>query len=125
MKTHSNIDFKEMAEHYATQIEGWHLFYESFIEYEYVLSVSNGVLFEMRSEIAKAKRSGNRSAENAEKRVNMLNDCISKMHGMNNRCMMLHKKLKQSVAKQLDLEKENQELKNEIEAIKKSFNEQA
>lgn len=125
MKTHSNIDFKELAEHYETQIEGWHLFYESFIEYEYVLSVSNGVLFEMRSEIAKAKKSGNKSAENAEKRVNILNDCISKMQGMNNRCMMLQKKLKQSLEKQLRAEDEVIELKNEIEAIKKSFNEQA
>ena len=120
----TNTDWKQLSEYYSIQIEGWHLFYQSFIEYENVLSVSKGVLVEMYSEIAKAKIKGNRRTENAEKRVNILFEGIKKMEAMNNRCMNLQSKLKSVCARELDLELENKKLKSELEAIKKSYDEQ-
>lgn len=127
MKTHSkNIDFKELAEQYSVQIEGWHLFYESFIENDFSLSIARGILFEMQSEIVKAslKNKENPKINEAQKRIDDLSLCIDKFEGLNSRCMSLQRKLKQSVSKSLQLEEENKRLINELEAVKKAHNEQ-
>lgn len=124
MKTHSKkLDFKELAEQYSLQIEGWHLFYESFIKFEHVLMTSKGVLVEMYSEAYKAKNKGNTRAENALKRIDVLRESFENLEGLNNRCMNLQRQLKKSVSKSLQLEEENKKLINELEAIKKAHNE--
>jgi len=123
--THSKPDFKILAEQYEIEIEGWHLFYESFIEYDNALIVANGILFTMLSEVLKAeiKSPTSDKIKLSKERVMNMFSVIEKLEGLSNRCNNLQIKLKRSVNKQLITEKENEELKAEILALKATFDE--
>lgn len=118
------MDFKELAKEYEVQIEGWHLFYENFNDYDLAISVMNGVLTEMMSELLKAKsiNPNNEKIKATENRLDILFGCVKKMNGLNNSAFKLNTKLKKVVANQLKTELINEDLKSQIAALKASFN---
>lgn len=118
------MDFKYLAEKYEVEIEAWHLFYESFIEYDNALKVGNGVLVTMMSELIKAKivNPNNEKIKSTEERIKTLFSCLEKLNGLNNKCNNLQIKLKKTVATKLEMDIENEILKAEILALKASFN---
>lgn len=126
-QTHFKTDFKALAQQYEVEIEGWYLFYESFIEYENAFMAANGILVAMMSEVIKAesKSPENEKIKQSRERVLNMFAIIEKFEGLNSRCNNLQVKLKKSVGKQLLLEKQNEDLKLEILAIKSAINEQA
>lgn len=104
---------------YELQIEAWHLFYESFVEYDNAIMLANGVLVDMQSKLIKAKIKNptNIAILDTEARIKTLFTCIEKFEGLNARCVRLQTKLKQTVNTNLILEQE-------LNDIKKAHNEQ-
>ena len=109
---------KDIAELYKLQVEAWHIFYQSFTEYDLYLSNGRGIVVEMYSELIKAKKLNptNDKIIKSESRLKILLDVLEKFEGLNNKCVALQKKLKDSTAKQFELEKE-------LTAIKQAHNE--
>jgi len=115
----------EQSEYYKLQIEGWHLFYESFIESSIAIENSRGILFDMQHEvlIAGKKNPSNPKLLETEKRLAFLHLNFDMLEKLNNRCINLQRQLKSKVSENLELMDQNELLKKEIEVIKKAFNE--
>lgn len=109
---------KEIAELYKLQIEAWHIFYQSFSENDLYLYNGRGVIVEMYSELLKAKKINptNQKIIKSENRLKILLDVFEKLEGLNNKCVALQIKLKDSTIKKFELEKE-------LTAIKKAHHE--
>lgn len=118
------VDFKNLMDQYKVEIDTWHLFYETFIEYDNAISIARGVLVSMMSEVIKAKKinPSNEKIKYSEDRINILFASIEKLNGLNTKCNNLQINLKKTVFNQLKIEEENTNLKAEIAALKASFN---
>lgn len=117
---------KDLIKEYEVQIEGWHLFYESFEKYMDAIFTVRGVAVEMSSELIKVTKSNpnNSKLPNAKKRIDIIFSCMDSLEGLTNRCIKLSAQLKKNKEMYFVLEKENESLRNEINALKSSFNEQ-
>lgn len=116
-------ELKRELELSKIEIEGWHLFYESFIEHDMHITLGRSILVKMFSELYKAKLKNpkNESIPKAENRLENLEKIFDKMEGLNNRCVNLQKQLKEKVRSEIELMDKLQELEQELEAIKKAF----
>jgi len=117
---------KELIEEYRLEIEAWHLFYESFEAYQDAISLVRGVCVEMKSELLKAKLANpNNSKIPAQaKRIDLLFSAMDSIDGLTARCLKQRAQLQKNKESYFELEKENEALKQEINAIKKAHDEQ-
>jgi len=116
-------ELKKELEISRLEIESWHLFYESFTEHDMFITLGRSILVRMFSELYKAK-SKNPTNENilrTENRLTNLEKVFDKMEGMNNRCVNLQKSLRLKSTECLKKDEQIEKLTNEIEAMKKAF----
>jgi len=114
---------KELLEHYENQIEGWHLFFESFINYQNAISIVRGISVEMNSELIKFGKSNPKSPkiEISKKRIDTLLGCMDILDGLTARCIKQSAQLKKNKEMYFELEKENERLKHDIFALTQSL----
>lgn len=114
---------KELLEHYENQIQGWHLFFESFENYLNAISIVRGISVEMNSELIKFSKSNPKSPkiEPSLKRIETLLGCMDVLDGLTSRCIKQSAQLKKNKEMYLELEKENEKLRNDIFALTQSL----
>lgn len=106
-------ELKEIAEKRKVEIDSFHLFYEDFNKYDVAISLGNGVLSEMYSELlkAKVKNPNNQNVINQEQRIKDLFGILEEMQGLNSKCQSLKLRFR-------NLNQRNFNLQHELEAIK-------
>lgn len=117
----SKID--DIYKSYELEIEAWHLFYESFLQYDISIQSANGILVSMMVEVNKAKKrnAGSEKILESEKRINHLFEIIDSFTGLNNKCSRLQTQLKKSKSENLELLQEIELLTSELNAIKSAI----
>lgn len=114
---------KDLLQHYENQIDGWHLFFESFINYQNAISIVRGISVEMNSELIKFGKSNPNSQkiEVSKKRIDTLLGCMDILDGLTSRCIKQSAQLKKNKEMYFELEKENESLRKQIFALTQSF----
>lgn len=114
---------KDLLEHYENQIEGWHLFFESFINYQNAISIVRGISVEMNSELIKFGKSNPNSPkiEASKKRIDTLLGAMDVLDGLTSRCIKQSAQLKKNKEMYFELEKENESLRAQIFALTQSL----
>lgn len=117
----SKID--DIYKSYELEIEAWHLFYESFLQYDISIQSANGILVSMMVEVNKAKKrnAGSEKILESEKRINQLFEIVDSFTGLNNKCSRLQAQLKKSKSENLELQQEIESLTSELNAIKSAI----
>lgn len=117
----SKID--DIHKSYELEIEAWHLFYESFLQYDISIQSANGILVSMMVEVNKAKKrnAGSEKILESEKRINQLFEIVDSFTGLNNKCSRLQTKLKKSKSENLEFQQEIELLTSELNAIKSAI----
>jgi len=85
------MDYKALAEQYKAEIDTFHLFYEDLNKYDLAISIGNGVLADMYSELLKAKKRNpdSKNVTDQEERIKILLGIFEDMLGLNNKAQSL------------------------------------
>ena len=120
------MNYRELQEEIReleAQIDTYYLFYQDFTIYDMNISVANGLLMEMYSNLiaAKKKNKDSKAVIDQEVRINKLLEILQSFCGLNNKSQSLKLRFKHLNQDMLAKDKQIENLKNELEAIKLAY----